>query len=53
MDYFKIFSQKLAGKLMIRGFVLQAIEPNPTGKFNIFLFKDSPELRTAIEEINK
>jgi len=52
MDYFKIFNQKLAGKLMTRGFVLQGLEPNPNGKFNVFLFKDSEELRKAIEEIN-
>lgn len=45
-----IFSQKLAGKLMMNGFVLVKIVPNTngTGK-NVFYFNDSPDLRKEID----
>lgn len=49
-----IYSQKLAAKLMLRGFVLQGMEKhkNNSGR-NVFYFKDSDELKIAIEELNK
>lgn len=49
-----IFSQKLAGNLMQKGFVLVDMRPNKdgTGK-NVFFFKDTPELNNAIAEYQK
>lgn len=46
-----IFSQRLAGYLMTRGFVLVGMERgnNNSGK-NVFYFNDSAELRKAMEE---
>ncbi len=44
-----IFTQKLAGYLMQRGFVLIDMKPNRKNpKRNDFLFGDSPELQQAI-----
>lgn len=48
---FVIMSQRLAGFLMLRGFVLQGVGRNR--KFpdrNVFYFVNSPELRTAMVE---
>ena len=46
-----IFSQKLAGILMQKGFVLVEMRPNTNdnGK-NVFYFNDSPELDKVITE---
>lgn len=46
-----IFSQRLAGYLMIKGFVLVGMEQgrNNTGK-NVFYFNDSDELSKTMEE---
>ena len=46
-----IFSQRLAGHLMTKGFVLVGMEQgrNNSGK-NVFYFNDSDELRMAMEE---
>lgn len=46
-----IFSQKLAGYLMMHSFVLVNMRPNKnnTGK-NVFFFNDTPDLQMAIEE---
>ena len=46
-----IFSQKLAGYLMMHSFVLVSMRPtkNNTGK-NVFFFNDTPDLQMAIEE---
>ena len=46
-----IFSQKLAGYLMLKGFVLVGMEQgkNLSGK-NVFYFNDSDELKSAMEE---
>lgn len=46
-----IFSQKLAGYLMMHSFVLVSMRPNKnnTGK-NVFFFNDTPDLQMAIEE---
>ena len=50
-ENFEIFSQKLAGHLMKLGFVLQEIRPDRkcTGR-NVFLFRDTPQLRRAVDE---
>ena len=46
-----IFSQKLAGYLMLKGFVLVGMEQgrNLSGK-NVFYFNDSDELKSAMDE---
>lgn len=46
-----IYTQKLAGYLMLRGFVLIATEPgkNKSGR-NVFFFKNTPELRQAVKD---
>lgn len=44
-----IFSMKLAGTLMIKGFVLVDMKPNTNGNGkNVFYFNDSPELEECI-----
>lgn len=41
-----IFNQKLAGYLMLKGFVLAGMRPDRDGSGrNLFFFKDSEELR--------
>jgi len=47
-----IKSQKLAGYLMMRGFVLKGIKPDTTQntKRNIFLFNNTYELINAIND---
>lgn len=46
-----IYSQKLAGYLMQRGFVLIDMQEDikPTGR-NVFLFKNTPQLQSAMDE---
>lgn len=46
-----IFSQRLAGYLMIKGFVLVGMEQgrNKSGK-NVFYFNDSDELKRVMDE---
>lgn len=46
-----IFSQKLCGYLLIKGFVLVDMQKNRNnnGK-NVFYFNDSPELNEVIKE---
>lgn len=47
-----IYNQRLAGKLMVQGFVLQGMDRNynNSGR-NVFYFKDSKELIKAIREL--
>lgn len=46
-----IYTQKLAGYLMLRGFVLIDMKPNRKNpNRNDFLFGDSPELQKAIDD---
>lgn len=46
-----IFSQRLCGSLMMRGFVLVDMRPNTDGTGrNVFFFNDTPELNNAIAE---
>jgi len=49
MQIFYVKSQKLAGFLMMRGFVLHSIKPDNNSNRNIFLFGKSDELLEAIE----
>lgn len=49
--YMQIFSQRLAGYLMLNGFVLGNMRPdNKGGGKNVFFFKNTPEIRSAIDE---
>ena len=46
-----IFSMKLAGILMQKGFVLVEMRPNENGNGkNVFYFNDSPELERIVAE---
>jgi len=49
-----IYSQKMAGYLMLRGFILQDIKRNydNSGR-NIFYFKESDELKKSIKQFNE
>lgn len=48
---FKVFNQRLAGFLMLRGFKLLAVEPNRDIKdFNIFSFEKSDKLNRTIKQ---
>jgi hypothetical protein len=50
-DYMPIYSLKLAGFLMLKGFVLKKITPNRLyPEKNVFWFNDGDELRLSIEE---
>ena len=49
MRTYTVFSQKLAGYLMLRGFVLEGIGTNKhDASKRVFFFKDSDELQAAI-----
>lgn len=49
-----IFSQKLAGYLMLKGFVLIDMRPDLCGSGrNVFFFNDSDELRRKIDTFKK
>lgn len=49
-----IYSQRLAAKLMLKGFVLQGLEKhkNNSGR-NVFYFKDSEEITKEIQKLTK
>ena len=48
---FKVFNQRLAGFLMLKGFKLLAVEPNRDIKdFNIFSFEKSDKLNRTIKQ---
>jgi hypothetical protein len=50
-EYYEVYTQKCMAFLVSKGFVLQGLKPslkNP--KFNNFLFKDSEEIRQAVNE---
>lgn len=50
---FTIFSQKLAGYLMMCGFVLLGLGKSELyPKKNVFFFTDSPQLQERIQEFN-
>lgn len=44
-----IYSQRLAGYLMLHGFVLIRLLPNETDNRNRFLFANTPALRDCID----
>jgi len=48
---FIVYSQKMSGYLMQKGFVLVDMQPDlkKSGR-NVFFFKDSPQLKSAIDE---
>ena len=50
-----IFSQRLAGYLMYRGFYLQSMHDDfrPDKHYHVFVFKDSEEIRKAIDDYSK
>lgn len=49
-----IYSQQMAAKLMLKGFVLQGMDKNKNNpKKNIFYFKDSDELKRSLTELSK
>ena len=49
-----IYSQRLAGYLMMQGFKLLRIEPNKEfSSFNVFIFEDSLELRLKMNEYSR
>jgi hypothetical protein len=48
-----IYSQKMAAKLMLKGFILQGMEKN--SKYpnkNIFYFNDTEELKKTMNELS-
>jgi len=47
---FYVKSMKLAGYLMMKGFVLHNVKPEENSNRNIFLFTNSPQLAKAIEQ---
>ena len=48
---FKVFNQRLAGFLMLKGLKLLAVEPNRNIKdFNIFSFEKSEKLNRTIKQ---
>ena len=50
---FTIYSQRLAGYLMLQGFVLEDIGiNNQNSSKRVFFFKDSEELQKAIKAYN-
>lgn len=49
-----IFSQKMAGYLMIKGFVLVDMKPNTNGNGkNVFYFNRSSELSAAMQKFQE
>lgn len=49
-----IYSQRIAALLMLKGFVLQGMDRNTNkSNKNVFYFKDSDELKRAINEFSK
>lgn len=48
---FMVFNQKMAGYLMQKGFVLIDMRPDlKNTRRNVFLFNDTPQLKSAIDE---
>lgn len=51
--YFKCFSARMANALRKKGFWIEGTEPNLKKPWlDVFLFKDTEELRTAIAELS-
>jgi len=47
---FNSYSLRLAGFLMLQGFVLKLMRDDQKSKRKIFIFNDTPELQSAIQE---
>lgn len=48
-----IYSQKMAAKLMMQGFVLLELKKNEKHPSkNVFLFKDTKQIREAMKELS-
>jgi len=47
---FSSYSLRLAGYLMLQGFVLKLMRDDQKSKRKIFIFNDTPELQSAIQE---
>jgi len=47
---FSSYSLRLAGYLMLQGFVLKLIRDDIKSKRKIFIFNDSPDLQNAIQD---
>lgn len=47
---FTIFNQRLAGYLMLHGFVLVSMRPDDKSRRNLFFFNDTKALHNAIDE---
>lgn len=52
-NYYTIYTQRMAGYLMMNGFVLKGIIQQPLERFNQFIFVDSPELRSKMAEYKR
>ena len=50
LKIFTAFSQRLAGYLMWRGFVLIGMRKDDKGTRNLFFFRDSDSLQSSINE---
>lgn len=51
--FFHCHSMRLAGFLMMRGFVLLNMEPDKNSRRNVFVFNQSESLQEAIEKYKK
>lgn len=49
MKYYMVFSQRLAGFLMLNGFPLIRLSPNWRSGKNCFVFRDSAALHDCID----
>ena len=47
---FSSYSLRLAGYLMYKGFVLKFMRKDQKSNRNIFIFNDTPELQSVIQE---
>jgi len=47
---FSSYSLRLAGYLMLQGFVLKLMRDDQKSNRKIFIFNDTPELQNAIQE---
>lgn len=55
MEFVSIFSLRLAGYLMLKGFVLMSVDENKTlnnGR-KIFFFRKSPQIQEAMSEFQR
>lgn len=49
-NFYRVYSQRLAGYLMLNGFcLLKIVEENSTG-YNSFIFANNPELQSYVDK---